>query len=214
MSKKTKIILAIVGSALLLYTVIIYAIFPMDNNDDTTQQETEIETAQKYEGKTPIYKISIDNLEENAYYSLDIGESFYIYVKPHYYSVTENSKPSSDDISLIATTNPSALKIKFIEICPNGSFLYKVTSAKEGYIDIVAIDYEGRNETNPICIVVADYSKHSEKTRYVITLADDKFHLPNCEIVSRVNLKDRLRPNLTRRELRDQGYVPCRDCCG
>lgn len=171
------------------------------------------ETLSFYE-KMPIYKISIENLDTESVYLADIGETFYLYVRPHYYSMNDYSTSYPEDISVIATTDPNSLKIEFVEICPTGDFLYKITTLNQGYCNIVAMDCEGKHETDDIFIGVSDFSAITGRTRYVVTVNSNKFHLPSCDIVSRTNLDDRLRPALTRQELRDMGYVPCKDCCG
>lgn len=205
--KKIKFVLIV----FLLLVMFVGCIYYVPETNDGAETETTHQT----DSRSHVYKISIQNVETGTLYpySLDIGESFYLYIKPYYYSLSEGSKSSPDDIALIATTDPDSVKIEFVEIRSNGDFLYKVTTVKEGYCKILAVDRDGEHETGFIEIDVFDYSK-AEKMKYKISTKDNLFHYPSCKVYSYINLQYRLPISMTRNELRDQGYVPCKDCCG
>ena len=47
---------------------------------------------------------------------------------------------------------------------------------------------------------------------YVLNKNTKKFHKPNCSSVTDIKQKNRLDVDLTREEVIDMGYVPCKRC--
>lgn len=203
MSKKTKIILAVVGSALLLYTVIICAICPIDNND-ATQQETE---------KEPPYIYSIDmyNIELGRLYGLNLEESFYIYVVPH--SWLNSNEIDHEDISFYCSENDDGkFEIDFVKKCDDGSLKYKFTAKGSGNCEVYAKATYYSTKSEKFYLSIRDYKEYN--IEYCCTNEWDYFHVTSCKIYQEYGLDKRKPTAFSRQELLEMGLLPCKDCCG
>ena len=184
-----------------------YIYYP-NEPQETTEETTELKTTE--EERVLIYFIELQNVIADQYYPLDVGETFYLYVKPYFLDNGQVLK--NDDVSLMSLNDSDALDIKFIAICANGAYLFEITTLKEGNCDLFAIDQSKRMESQRIYLSIRDYKNMNIK--YRITTIDNVFHKPHCEIYSKVNLHERVVIDLDRKTLRNKGYTPCEECCG
>ena len=180
---------------------------PYNPQSGDTSADTIVETK---EDEALIYLIELQNVISEQYYPLDVGETFYLYVKP--YVLDNGHVLQNDDISLMSLHEGDAIKVEFLMICENGAFLYKITTLKEGNCDLFAIDRYKRIESLRINLSIRDYKNMDIK--YRITDIDNVFHKPHCEIYSKIDLHKRHVINLDRKTLRSRGYTPCEKCCG
>lgn len=175
------------------------------------QETVEIEEEVTTQDRAAIYYIELQNVDAGQYYPLDVGEKFYLYVKPLYLYLNGNEMLRPEDISLMSLNDADAIEIKFINICENGAYLYEITTVREGNCDLFGIDYTKNVESAKIYLSIRDYD--NTEIKYRITNIDNVFHKTDCEIYWKYDLPNRMVISDDRKTLRNKGFVPCEECC-